>query len=177
MTKNMTEPFLESTVSSLMGEVCLYLHILALKKMLCPLFPNSATASSKPSFQNRFKSCVEGWGQSGCSCNHIYSWHLPQWLSMDSSGTWGIFWPAYCPVVHIPLYKAVSPSHVIQIGSMLFPHLADLVKDTASIKVSPVPVSSQKQNCFPSGSILGRIFQKLQFVAVPFLCLQHGTVS
>lgn len=28
----------ESTVSSLMEEVCLYLHILALKKMLCPLF-------------------------------------------------------------------------------------------------------------------------------------------
>lgn len=37
-TKNMTEPCLESTVSSLMGEVCLYLHILALKKVFCPLF-------------------------------------------------------------------------------------------------------------------------------------------
>lgn len=36
MTKNMTEPFLESTVSSLMEEVCLYLHILALKQMFCP---------------------------------------------------------------------------------------------------------------------------------------------
>lgn len=55
MTKNMTEPFLESTVSSLMEEVCL-----ALKKVFCPVFPNSATASSKPSFQNGFKPCVEG---------------------------------------------------------------------------------------------------------------------
>lgn len=38
MTKNMTEPFLESTVSSLMEAVYLYLYILALKKMFCPLF-------------------------------------------------------------------------------------------------------------------------------------------
>lgn len=59
MTKNMTEPFLESAVS-LMEEMCLYLHTLALKKMLCLCFPNSATTSSKSSFQNGFKLCVEG---------------------------------------------------------------------------------------------------------------------
>lgn len=48
MTKTMTEPFLESTVSSLMEEVCLYLHILALKKMVCPFSPIQLQPAASP---------------------------------------------------------------------------------------------------------------------------------
>lgn len=59
MTKSMTELFLESIVSSLMEEVCLYLPPSPEIDVLLSVFPNSATTSSKSSFQNGFK-CVEG---------------------------------------------------------------------------------------------------------------------
>lgn len=72
MVKDMTEPFLESTISSLMTGVSVFTHPGPEKDVLPSVFPNSATASSKPSFQNGFKPCVERGGQSGCSCNHIY---------------------------------------------------------------------------------------------------------
>lgn len=48
MTKNMSEPFLDSTVSSLMEEVCPYLHILALKKMFCPFSPIQLQPAASP---------------------------------------------------------------------------------------------------------------------------------
>lgn len=49
----------------------------------------------------------------------------------------------------------ILPCHRQWIGSMSLSHLAELVKDTVSIKVLPVPVSSQKWSHFPSASVLG----------------------
>lgn len=96
--------------------VSVFTHPSPEKGVLPSVFPNSATASSKPSFQNGFKLCIKGEGWVGAAATTFTHDTFPQWLSMDSSGTWGIFWPAYCPVAHIPLHKGVSSSQVIHSG-------------------------------------------------------------
>lgn len=75
MTKNMTEPFLES---SLMEEVCPYLHILALKKMFCPFSPVQLQPAASPVSRMDLNPVEKGEDRVGAAATTFTHDTLPQ---------------------------------------------------------------------------------------------------
>lgn len=146
MTKNTTEPSRKHCQLLNGRDVSVFTHHSPEKDVLPSVFPNSATISSKPSFQNGFKPCAEGWGQSGCSCNHIYPWHPPSVTVHGFTRNMRHFLMSLLPCgAHSSVQRSfILPSHRQWISSMFLSHLAELVKHTVPIRVLPVPVSSQK---------------------------------